>query len=334
LAAKWSSGGINKFLKTGMVFLYLIIFIIASYFLVKSGAILVRVLTTLSRYFRLTEYVFAFILMAFATSVPELFIGIAAGIRGLSNISLGNIIGSNLVNLTFVLGFVVIVAKGLRIESKIAKRDTWIIFFIALLPLLLLFDKKLSRPEGVLLMIVFGWYIYHILKSKDAFRKRMDTMSRGMGAFKKLLKNIVYFIIALAVLVLSAWGVVESAKLIAKELYLPLTLIGIVLVALGTSLPELVFGVRAVIAKHEGLSLGNLVGSVVVNSTFILGLVAVINPIQIENFNVIYTAGAFMILAILLANFFIATRDKISWKEGLFLIIFYLGFLVAEFLLK
>lgn len=317
-----------------MIFLYLVIFVIASYTLVKSGTILVKVLTVLSRYFRLTEYVFAFILMAFATSVPEIFVGITAGIRGVSTISLGNIIGANLVNLTFVLGLVVIVAKGLKIESKIAKRDAWIIFFIALLPLLLLFDKQISRGEGILLMIVFTWYIYHILRQKDAFQKRMDTMSHDIGAFKKLLKNIFYFVIALGVLILSAWGVVETAKLIAGELYLPLTLIGIVLVALGTSLPELVFGVRAVIARHEGLSLGNLIGSVVVNSTFILGLVAVINPIKIENFNVIYTGGAFMIIAILLANLFITTKEKISWKEGLFLIVFYLGFLVAEFLLK
>lgn len=317
-----------------MIFLYLIIFVIACYVLVKAGAVLVKALTMMSRYFRLTEYVFAFILMTLATTMPELFVGITSGIRGLSAISLGNIIGSNLINLTFILGVVVIVAKGLKIESKIAKRDTWIIFFIALLPLLLLFDKQLSRSEGVLLLIVFGWYIYHILRSKDAFRKRMDSMKRDAEVFKKLLKNILYFVIATGVLLLGAWGVVESAKLIAKELYLPLTLIGIILVAIGTSLPELVFGVRAVIAKHEGLSLGNLVGSVVVNSTFILGLVAVINPIKIENFNVIYVGGAFMIIAILIANLFIRTRDKISWKEGLFLIIFYLAFLVAEFLLK
>jgi len=317
-----------------MIFLYLLIFVIACYVLVKAGVVLVKVLTMLSRYFRLTEYVFAFILMTLATTMPELFVGIASGIKGLSIISLGNIIGSNLINLTFILGVVVVVAKGLKIESKIAKRDAWIIFFIALLPLLLLFDKQISRPEGVLLLIVFGWYIYHILRSKDAFRKRMDSMKRDAEAFKKLLKNILYFVIAAGVLLLGAWGVVESAKLIAKELYVPLTLIGIVLVALGTSLPELVFGVRAVIAKREGLSLGNLIGSVVVNSTFILGLVAIINPIKIESFSIIYIGGAFMIIAILIANLFIATKEKISWKEGVFLIVFYLAFLVAEFLLK
>lgn len=317
-----------------MLVLYLIIFVIASYALVKAGTILVRVLTVMSRYFRLTEYVFAFILMTFATTMPELFVGITASISGLPTISLGNIIGSNLVNLTFILGVVAIVAKGLKIESQIAKRDAWIIFFIALLPLLLLFDKQISRGEGVLLMIVFVWYIYHILRQKEAFTRRMDAMKHDIKAFKKLLKNVLYFLIAIAVLLLAAWGVVETAKLIAGELYVSLALVGIILVAIGTSLPELVFGVRAVIARHEGLSLGNLVGSVVVNSTFILGLVAVIKPIQIESFNVIFTGGAFMIIAILLANFFIATKDKISWKEGVFLIAFYVLFLVAEFLLK
>lgn len=317
-----------------MIFLYLIIFVISCYALIKSGSVLVKVLIAISRYFRFTEYIFAFILMALATSVPELFVGIASSVRNVSDMALGNIIGSNLVNLTFVLGIIVIVAKGLRIESKIAKKDAWIVFFIALLPLLLLFDKKLSRGEGVLLMIVFVWYIYHILKDKDAFSKRMNHMKRDAEQFKKMLKNILIFAIAILVLFISSWGIIESSKLIAKELFIPLTLIGVILVALGTSLPELVFGVRAVIMKHEGLSLGNLIGSVVINSTFILGLVAVINPIELDNFNVIYVAGAFMVLAILIVNFFIASKDKISWKEGLFLIIFYAIFLVTGFLMK
>jgi len=317
-----------------MIVLYLLLFVIASYALVRSGVVLVRVLTMMSAYFRLTEYVFAFILMTFVTVLPELVVGIAAGIKGVPVISLGNVIGSNILKLTFILGFVAIIAKGLNVESRIVKKDAWIVFFIALLPFLLLFDKQISRSEGVLLIIVFGWYIYHILRSKDAFRKRLDHMKKDLEGFKKLLKNIFYFIIASAVLLLSSWLVIESAKLIAKELYVPLILIGIILVALGTSLPEMVFGIGAVIAKHEGLSLGNLIGSIVVNSTFVLGLTAVIRPIRIENINIVYIGGIFMMISIFIANIFTATKNKISWKEGLFLIIFYIGFLVAEFLLK
>ncbi|PJE57758.1 MAG: hypothetical protein COU82_00365 [Candidatus Portnoybacteria bacterium CG10_big_fil_rev_8_21_14_0_10_38_18] len=317
-----------------MVLLYLLIFVISCYALVKSGTVLVKVLTLMARYFRLTEYVFAFILMTFATSMPELFVGVTAAIKGVPSISLANIIGSNFIHLTFILGLVAIVARGLKVESKIAKRDAWIIFFIALLPLLLLYDKKISRGEGFLLLVIFAWYIYHILREKDAFSRRMNHITRDAEAFRGLIKNFIYFIIATAVLLFSSWGVVETAKLIAADLYLPLVLIGIILVAFGTSLPEMVFGVRAVIAKHEGLTLGNLIGSIVVNSTLILGIVVLIHPIEIVNLTIIYIGGGFMLAAILFANVFIATKNKVSWKEGLFLIVFYIGFLVAEFLLK
>jgi len=295
---------------------------------------LVKVLTRLSGYFRLTEYVLAFILMTFATTLPELFVGITSGLRGFSVISLGNIIGSNLVNLSFILGLVAIVAGGLKVESKIAKRDSWIVFVIALIPLLLLFDKKISRGEGFLLILLFGWYIYHILKQKDAFTHRVHHIRHDITGLEKLLKAFLYFLVSAVVLVFSSWVLVEMAKLIAEDLYVPLSLISLILVAFGTSLPELVFGMRAAIAKHEGLSLGNLIGAVVINSTFILGITALISPIQVENTKVIYIGGGFMVVAILLANLFIATKNKISWKEGLFLIIFYLAFLVAEFLLK
>ncbi|MFZ5559349.1 MAG: sodium:calcium antiporter [Patescibacteria group bacterium] len=317
-----------------MIIVYLLVFVIACYALVRSGAVLVKILTRLSHYFKLTEYVLAFILMTFATTLPELLVGITSGIRGYPVVSLGNIIGSNLVNLSFILGLVAVVAGGLKVESKIAKRDSWIIFLIALLPLLLVFDKKISRGEGFLLLILFGWYIYHILRQKDAFTHRVHHIRHDITGLEKLIKVFLYFIISAAVLIFSSWILVEMAKLIAENLYVPLVLISLILVAFGTSLPELVFGMRAAIAKHEGLSLGNLIGAVVINSTFILGLTTMISPIRIEDYKIIYIGGGFMLVAILLANLFLATKNKLSWKEGLFLMVFYIGFLVAEFLLK
>jgi len=317
-----------------MIFLYLLIFVILCSIMVKSGAVLVKIMTILSHYFKLTEYVLAFILMTFATTLPELLVGVVSASRGNSIISLGNIIGSNLINLTFILGLVAIVAGGLRVESKIAKRDSWIIFFIALIPMLLILDKKLSRGEGFILLVLFGWYIYHILHQKDAFTHRVHNFNHNIAGLEKLIKKILYFIIAAAVMILSAWGVVWSVDLIAKELYIPLVLLSIILVAIGTSLPELVFGIKAAIAKHEGMSLGNLIGAVVVNSTFILGLTAIISPIQIENSRIILIGGGFMLGAILIANIFIASKNKVSWKEGCILIGFYVLFLIAEFLFK
>ena len=276
-----------------------------------------KLLTRLSRYFRLTEFVLAFILMTFATTLPELVVGITSGIKGVPLISLGNIIGSNLINLTLILGLVAVVSNGLKVESKIVKKDAWIMFFITLIPLLLLFDKKISRPEGFLLLIVFGWYVWHIIKSKDAFKHRVHHINNEITSSHKLLKTILYFIIAVAILILSAWGVVEIAKLIAVELYVPLVVISIILVSLGTSLPEMVFGIKAAIVKHEGISLENIIGSIVVNSGFILGLTAIISPIKMENSRPILIGGIFMLLAILLSNIFLSSGRNNFQKRRL-----------------
>jgi len=317
-----------------MIFIYLFVFVVACYVLVRSGAILVGVMTSFCCYFRVTEYVFSFILMAFATSLPELFVGITAGFRNLSIISLGNVIGSNLINLSFVLGIVAITAGGIKIESRIAKKDIWISFFIILLPIILLVDKRISRGEGFLLLLVFGWHVYYLVKSKDIYQHRIHHIKSETTHSGKFFINILYFVFAVAFLIMSALAVVESVKLIAMELYIPLVLIGLILIAFGTALPELVFGVRAAIAKHEGLSLGNLFGAAVVNSTFILGVTAIINPIQIDNFKILLVGGGFMVFAALFANIFIGSKNKLSRKEGLALVGFYVIFLVVEFLVK
>ena len=317
-----------------MIFVYLFIFVIACYFLVRSGAILVGIMTSLSRYLHVTEYVFSFILMAFATTLPELFVGITSGFRNLPVISLGNVIGSNLVNLSFILGIIAVTAKGIRVDCKIAKKDSWISFFIILLPLFLLIDKKISRGEGFLLLVVFGWHVFYLLKSKSGFQHRVHHVKNEITHSGKFFINIVYFVFASAFLVLSALAVVESARLIAIELYVPLSLISIILIAFGTSLPELVFGMRAAIVKHEGLCLGNLFGAAVVNSTFILGLTAVISPIIVESFKTIIIGGIFMVIAVFFANIFIGSKNKLSSKEGLILVGFYILFLIVEFLFK
>lgn len=317
-----------------MIFLYIALFLISVFVLVKSGSAAVKCLVAISRYLRISEYVLAFILMALATSLPEFFVGINSALAKAPVLSLGNIIGSNIVNLSLILGAVVIFAKGIKIESKIAKRDAWIVFFISILPLLLLVDKNLSQADGGILLIVFIWYLRHILKAKEAFRKRMDHIVRTIERFQQFVRDLLIFVAAIAILLISSWGVVKTATLIAEGLELPLVLIGLVLVAIGTSLPELVFGIKAVITKHEGMNLGNLIGSTVMNSTLILGITALIYPIRIENFNMILTGGLFMVFIILIVNFFIATKEKISRKEGVMLIGLYVAFLIIEFLLK
>jgi len=317
-----------------MIIIYIFLFIVSIYILVKGGTLAVKKLVAISRYLKISEYILAFILMASATSLPELFVGINSALIKAPILSLGNIIGSNILNLSFVLGAVVIFAKGIKIKSKIAKKDSWIVFFISILPLLLLIDKKLSRTDGFILLIVFIWYLWHILKSKKAFRKKMDDVPSTIQNFKYFIKNLLIFLLAVILLLIGSWGTVRIASLMAQEIGLPLVLISLILVAIGTSLPELVFGIKAVSSGHEGMNLGNIIGSTIVNSTFILATTAIICPIAIESFNLILISGFFMIFATLIVNFFIATKEKISLKEGVFLVLFYVVFLITGFLFK
>ena len=124
------------------------------------------------------------------------------------------------------------------------------------------------------------------------------------------------------------------ATLIAVGFNFQLMIVGLVLVALGTSLPELVFGIKAIMIKHEGMNLGNLIGSTVINSTLVLGLTALIYPISIKSFDSVLVGGFFMLLTIMIVNFFIATKDRISRKQGILLIGIYVLFLITETLLR
>jgi len=317
-----------------MTFLYAGLFVLCVLILVKSGAIAVKKLIAMSRYLRISEYILAFVLMALATSLPEFFVGITSSLSKTPILSLSNVIGSNISNLSLILGVIILVSKGLSVKSKIAKKDAWIVFFISILPLLLILDKKLSQADGIILLLIFGLYMRKLFRAKQAFSKRMNTISPTVEAFQKFIKDLFIFLGAIIILLASAWGIVETATIMAGKINLSVSLIGLFLVALGTSLPELVFGIKAIITKHEGMNLGNLMGSTVINSTLVLGVTALIYPIEIENFHVILVGAIFMVLSILIVNIFIRTKEKISWKEGVILLGIYAIFLIIEFFLR
>ncbi len=317
-----------------MTFFYAGLFILCILILVKSGAVSVKKLVAISQYLRISEYILAFVLMALATSLPEFFVGITSSLSKTPILSLSNVIGSNISNLSLILGIIILISGGLSIKSRVAKKDAWIVFFISILPLLLILDKKLSQADGIILLIVFGLYMRKIFKARQVFSKRMNTMLLTTKTFQRFIKDLFIFLGATAMLLVSAWGIVETSTVLANKINLPLSLIGLFLVALGTSLPELIFGIKAIITKHEGMNLGNLMGSTVINSTLILGITALIYPIKIENFDIILTGAIFMILSILMVNIFIRTKKRISWKEGIILLGIYAVFLVVEFFLR
>lgn len=306
--------------------IYALIFIIASLVLIKSSAVLVKALVNIARFMRWSEFIVSFVLMAIATSFPELFVGISAGLQNISSLALGNVIGANILNLTLIAGLIILFSRGTKIRSKIIKRDAWLIFALAVLPFLFLLNKTLSRIEALILVGVFIAYLVYLIKQKQAFPRALNKFPEINNFFK----SIGFFIAGLVLLLASSWLIVYSVGKFAQGLNASLILAGIFLVALGTTLPEFVFGLRAVFMKHEEMHIGNLLGSVVANSALILGTTALISPIKINGFSNFLIGAVFMVLALLLFNLFIKTRSKLSWWEGALLIVFYIIFVIVQ----
>ncbi|MFH1611968.1 MAG: sodium:calcium antiporter [bacterium] len=312
---------------------YLIVFVICLIVVIKSGTLLVKSLITISRFLHWSEYSIAFILMAFATSVPELFIGVTSAIRKVPSISFGNIIGANILNLTLAIGMVIIIARGIDVSDQSARKDAWLIFFMALLPILLSFDGVLSRIDGVILLLLFIWYATRLLGRKEKFNEKINLVKYDVDSVKKTIKSLFLFIIGLSFLLIAAWGLVWSATAVATRIGFSLALIGLILVAIGTTLPEMSFGVRSVLLKHEEMAIGNFVGSVAFNSLIVIGLVAVICPFEVD-FHLAIISALFLSLSLIVFNIFIHTKKRLSYREGVILLMMYGLFLVSTMFLK
>lgn len=318
-----------------MFWLYILIFIISCLVLIQSGTLMVGALTRIAQFLEWREFTVAFFLMAFATSIPELFVGITSALHLKSALSLGNIIGSNVINLTLAIGIAVLLANGLSVETAIAQRNSVYVSIIASLPILLMLDGKLSRVDGLALLIVLVFY-FHIMASEEKrFTKVLSKeYKREWPKFKLFLKDLGIFLGGVLLLLLAAQGIVLTSFFFAEAAGLSLAIIGILIVALGTNLPEIAFGVKAIALGHKEMVLGNLMGSVVANSTLVLGITILISPLEIPEFSPYITGIIFTVLAALFFVIFSKTGKKITRKEAIFLLGVYVLFVITGILMR
>lgn len=304
--------------------------ILAVAVLVLSGTYLIKSLSKVAAFLHLSEFTISFILMAFATSVPELFVGISSALAKTPSLALGNIIGANIANLTLIMGIAVLISKKFKIENKKTKKDAMYMFFIILIPLILMWlGKGLSRIDGAILILVFLAYVYNVLRQRKQFTKPLDNhIPRKEGVF-----NTIILCVSLALLFFSSKYIVTYATGLATDLNLPIILVGLVLIALGTTLPELIFTVRAGMMGHSEMAFGDIIGSVIANSTLILGVTAIIYPIT-NSFTLFMISAAFMILVTFLFATFMETSNRLTKLEGIALIMLYVFFIIIEFYFK
>ena len=317
-----------------MLWYYIIIFIISCFVLVKAAEIAVKYLAKVARFLRWSEFFVAFLLMAVATSLPELFVGITSAIHHAPQLAFGNIIGANIINLTFAVAGIVLLGGALIAESFTTQRTSVFAGLIAFLPLLLLMDKSLSRLDGLILLAALGCYFYWIGQRERRFSKVFKAkVLNGAPSRKIFIGDVFIFLAAVFFLVLSAEGIVWAGRGLTQILNLPLIVFGIIFVALGTTLPELIFSLKALKMGHKEMVLGNLMGSVIFNVGFVLAITVLISPFRIFEFTAYLAGIAFTILAVLFFRLFVKSDRRINKTEAWLLLAIYLAFVVVQFIL-
>lgn len=311
-----------------MLLINLGIFVLSCLVLILSGSFLVKSLVKISSFLKISGFVMGFVLMAFATTIPELFVGITSGLAKNTALSLGNVIGSNIANLSLIIGIGVVLSRGIKIKKEGIKKDAFFMFLIMLLPLVLLFiGRSLSKLDGLILIIVLLFYIKKVLKERKRYSKEFsDKIKRW-----EIVLNVLLFVVSLVLLFVSAAFVVRYGTLLSVDLLLPPLVIGLFLVALGTSLPELMFSVNAILKGQGEMALGDIMGAAIVNSTLVLGVTALIYPITAV-WNLFLVSGIFMMVISFLFLSFV-NDDELGLLEGISLIMLYVLFVIVEFYL-
>jgi len=313
---------------------YVLIFLACCVLLYFSGEWVVGGLMRMARFLGWREFVVAFFVMAFAASLPNLFIGITSALHKIPQLSFGDVAGNNLVALTIAIALAVLISKKeLPAESRTVQTTSIFTIIAALLPLLLILDGKLSRIDGILLIAFFIFYLFWLFSKRERFTKIYDTQKIPIiKEFKLFLKDLGKLILGIMLLIIAAQGIVASAQFFAKSFDITLVLIGVLITGLGSALPEIYFAVASAKRGETWMILGDLMGAVIVPATLVLGIVALIHPIEISDFSPLAIARFFLIISALFFLFFVRTDRKITKKEALFLLSIYLIFVLVEIL--
>lgn len=312
-----------------MVLYELTIFLLSSIGLVIAGAVLVRTILRIAQFLRLSEFVVAFLILAIATSLPELLIGIQSALAGNPSLSLGNVIGSSIADLALVGGIIILLARKVVITEQLLKRDVWMMVLIGILPLILMsIGHGLSRRDGIILLAAYAAYLIWLFFERRDHKKLEDGVKRW-----EIVLDVFLLVVSAIGLYYASQGVVIGATGLAVGFDLPPILIGLIFVAMGTALPELVLGTRAALLRHPQIAIGDLVGAVIVNSLLVLGVTAVIAPIT-TNLVLFFTSAVFLVFLLVLFATMASRNHGFSWEEGIVLILFYILFLIIELNIK
>ncbi|MFH1784842.1 MAG: sodium:calcium antiporter [Candidatus Micrarchaeota archaeon] len=310
-----------------------IILIISIAILARSSSAVIDSAAKLANYFRVSQVAIGFILLAVATSLPELSVSIISSVSGQGAISAGNVFGSNITNILLILGLGAFIYK-LKIHASSLKDIAIVLLLTTVISVYIVFNsyvqqKVLGLFEGIALLTIFGVYVWHTLKKKPVADGKEEKLVKKEEAFHAF----IIFSIGVLFVMISSGFVVDSAVKLARIAGIAESFIGATIIALGTSLPELTIDLQAIRKKHYGLAIGDAIGSNMANLTLVLGTASVINPIEVQ-LPIFMVALLFAVVANTLFFYVAAVNKGIKKLGGAVFILIYLVYIATIFFLQ
>nr|WP_292609737.1 calcium/sodium antiporter [Methanobrevibacter sp. UBA188] len=308
------------------ILLQFVLLIVGFVFLIKGSDFFVDGASSIASLLKIPTIIVGLTIVAFGTSAPEAAVSITSAITGNNAMAVSNVIGSNLFNILMVIGISALLGELLMEKDVLNKDLPFLVGITVLFAAFIIIGWNVSQIEGIILLIILIAYVAHLIKSA----KKSDNANVVEKPKFTLPYSILFIIIGLAGIVIGGDLVVNSASDIAIAFGMSETLVGLTIVAIGTSLPELVTSLTALKKGENQLVIGNVIGSNIFNILFVLGASSAITAISLDSSMLIDVT--FMVFVTVLCFIFGKTQDKFDRKEGAILVALFIAYMIFAIL--
>ena len=308
------------------IIIQVVLLLVGFLFLIKGSDFFVDGASSIASHLKIPTIIVGLTIVAFGTSAPEAAVSITSSLTGSNAMAVSNVIGRNLFNMLMVIGIAALLSN-LLMEKSVLKKDLPFLVAITLLFAIFIFiGWDITNLEGIILLIILAGYIIYLIRGSKKSKNANDVEAAKFT----LPKSIILIIIGLAGIIIGGDLVVDSASAIAIALGMSETLVGLTIVAIGTSLPELVTSITALKKGENQLVIGNVIGSNIFNILFVLGASSAISRIPLDSSMLIDVL--FMMGVTILCFIFGKTQDKYDKKEGVILIALFIAYMAFAIL--
>ncbi|PIC63643.1 sodium:proton exchanger [Sporosarcina sp. P13] len=308
-----------------------VLLLIGFVLLIKGADFFVDGSSSIARLLQVPPILIGLTIVALGTSSPEATVSIIAAMAGNADVAVGNVVGSNIFNITIVVGLAAFLFP-LKVQSETIRKEIPFTLLASIVMLVLMSDMALqglssnmiTRSDGIVFLLFLSIFMYYIIEL--GLKSRQNAVLTQVTENGKWGKNIIITVVGLAAIIFGGDLVVDNATEIAYSLGMSETLVGLTIIAIGTSLPELVTSISAALKKESEIALGNIVGSNIFNILFVLGASSTITPIAVND--KVFIDVIIMIVLTLVLLIFARTGLTIGKREGLMLALAYIIYLV------